>query len=465
MEDKASTGFPDDRTVGDESVDIKLRKTAGDVCDTPVGDIKVQNGSVPTGEDEKDKTVPAEKNTESLEKPREDMEPQDGEKEFDVVTKSEIRDESDLKIEKENDVISEQMEDNKPKIVPTNENNVEAEEAISKETGEKEENEEITDVSERKEEKVSAENSTEQKEDKAQKEVIIDTSEETLLNAADKVADEEKELIKHGIDSVKEIGGIAETQISDGDKIPEREDKPMESQAKQVHEIISSVETLSESQDKAIKVDKKLAESENEDISNISSVSEMEIKDSERDNRDQKTLQNKPEDISNKVEDKLTNMDQNPEQHIPENIQKNSVRIDKEHLEVTSDELMKNKLQDTVNEQGDDSEVTPVPSISISTEENGEKVKADNQDNTETLPQLESESLKENDADSGTGSAADNSSIDLNLSISSFLSKNKETGSISLQVSIKNLIFLFKITYECDPKIISKLDLCNKENY
>ena len=42
---------------------------------------------------------------------------------------------------------------------------------------------------------------------------------------------------------------------------------------------------------------------------------------------------------------------------------------------------------------------------------------------------------KERDSDSGSGSAADNSSIDLNLSISSFLSKTKEPGSVSIQVT------------------------------
>uniref|UniRef100_A0A665VVL7 non-specific serine/threonine protein kinase n=1 Tax=Echeneis naucrates TaxID=173247 RepID=A0A665VVL7_ECHNA len=40
---------------------------------------------------------------------------------------------------------------------------------------------------------------------------------------------------------------------------------------------------------------------------------------------------------------------------------------------------------------------------------------------------------KEKDSDSGSGSAADNSSTDLNLSISSFLSKTKEPGSVSIQ--------------------------------
>lgn len=429
--------------------------------------MKVQNGSVPTGEDEQGKILSAEKTRESLEKAHEDTEPQTGGKELDALTKSEIKDEPNLKTEKENDIGSEQTEDNKLKIVPTTENRVETEEAISKETGEKEEKENRTDLLESEEEKVPAENVTEQEKEKdeGQKEAIMDTSTETLPNAADKVADEEKELKKHGIDNIKEIGGIVETQISDGDEVPETEDKPVESQAKQVHEIISSEETPSESQDKAIKVDEKLAESENEDICNTSSMEETKIKDSEKDNVDQKAIQSKPEDISNKVVDKLTDMDQNSEERRAENIQENDVQIGKEHSEVSSDEIMKNKLRDTAGEQADDSEVTPVPSISISTEGNEEKVKTDNQDNNETVQQLESENLKENDADSGTGSTADNSSIDLNLSISSFLSKNKETGSISLQVSISKHIFLYKILCKCDLKIISKFDLCNKENY
>ncbi|NXW55760.1 SLK kinase, partial [Eurystomus gularis] len=409
IEDKASTILPDDKTAGEESEDIKFRKTADTVCDTTVVNRKVQNGSVPTGEDEQGEIEPAEKDAESLKKTHEDAEPQKGGKDLEVVTKSEIKDEPKLKVEKENDVRNEQTEDNNLKIVPTTENSIETREAISKETGEKEE-ENRTVLSENKKEKVLAEDTTEQKEgiDEAQKEAIIDTTTETVPTAVGKVDVEEKGLIKHGIGNIKEIHGIAETQISDGDKIPETEDKPVESQAKQVHEIISSEETLLESQDKVIKVDKKLAESENEDISNISSMEETEIKHSGKDDVDHKAIQSKPEDISNK-------------------------EVDKEHSEVTSDEITKSKLQDTVNERADDSEVTPVPRISISTEENAEKVKTDNPDKSVTLQQLESENLKENDADSGTGSTADNSSIDLNLSISSFLSKNKETGSISLQ--------------------------------
>ncbi|NXM68553.1 SLK kinase, partial [Serilophus lunatus] len=424
LSEKTESNAVDDKTTGHESEEIKFRKTADNICDTTVNDMKVQNGSVPTGEDKQGKRVQAEKNTESLEKLHENSETQEGEKELDVVTKSEIKNEPNLKTEKENSMTNDEAEGDKLKVVPTTENSVETEEGISKETGEKEE-ENRTDVSEVEEEKVPVENTdVEQKEDEAQKEATIDTTSETLPNAAVKVSDEEKELIKQGIDNIEEIGGVAETPNSDGDKIPELEDKPVGSQAEQVHEIISSEETLSGSQDKAIEVDTKLAESENEDISSISSMEETKIKDSGKDVVDQKAI--------NQVVDKQTDMDQNSGELRPENVQENNIQVDKEHSEVTPDEAMKNKLQHAVIEQADDSEVTPVPSISISTEEN-EKVKTDNQGNTETSQQLESESLKENDADSGTGSTADNSSIDLNLSISSFLSKNKETGSISLQ--------------------------------
>ncbi|NXF00659.1 SLK kinase, partial [Smithornis capensis] len=435
LSEKTGSNAVEDKTTGDESEDIKFRKTADNICNTTVNDMKVQNGSVPTGEDKQGKIVPAEKNTESLEKLHEDTEPQKGGKELDVVAKSEINNEPNLETEKENSVANDQTEGEKLKVVPATENSVEIEEGISEETGEKEEKENRTDLSEVEKEEIPVENTNiEQKEDEdeAQKEATIDTTSGSLPIAMVKVSDEEKELIEHGTGNIKEIDGIAETPISDGDKIPELEDKPVESQAEQVHEIISSEETVSESPDKVIKVDKKLAESENEDISNISSTEEAEMKDFGKDVVDQKAMQSKPEDISNKVVDKWAGMDQNSGELRPENIQENNIQIDKDHSEVTSDEVMKNKLQDTVNEQADETEVTPVPSISISTEEN-EKVKTDNQGNTEISQQPESESLKENDADSGTGSTADNSSIDLNLSISSFLSKNKETGSISLQ--------------------------------
>ncbi|NXL88781.1 SLK kinase, partial [Alectura lathami] len=431
IEEKSHTILPDDKTIEDESEDIKIRRRAESIPDAAGGDIKVQNGSVPTGEVEQGKILPVEKKAESLEEEaHEDAEPQKGREKLDAVTKSETKDEHNLETEQANDIGSEQREENKLRVVPTADNSVETGEAISEETGEKEEANRI-DLSENKNEKVTAENTIEQDKDEAEKEAIIDITAESVPGAEDQVSDEEKELIKHGIDTIKETDSIAETQISDGDKMPETADKPVESQAKQVCEIISS-EEISESQDEAIKVDKKLAESENEGVCKISSMEEPESRDSGEDGVGQKATQGEPEDISNKMVNKLAELDQNSEEHRTENIREDNIQMGREQPAVSS-EVAKSERQGTADGQAEVSELTPVPSISVSTEENDEKVKMPDQGSTETLQQLESENLKENDADSGTGSTADNSSIDLNLSISSFLSKNKETGSISLQ--------------------------------
>uniref|UniRef100_A0A8C9Z910 non-specific serine/threonine protein kinase n=1 Tax=Sander lucioperca TaxID=283035 RepID=A0A8C9Z910_SANLU len=70
-------------------------------------------------------------------------------------------------------------------------------------------------------------------------------------------------------------------------------------------------------------------------------------------------------------------------------------------------------------------------------EENGEKPtekESKNAEDEKTVPD-KAQDDKERDSDSGRGSAADTSSVDLNLSISSFLSKTKEPGSVSIQVT------------------------------
>lgn len=56
-------------------------------------------------------------------------------------------------------------------------------------------------------------------------------------------------------------------------------------------------------------------------------------------------------------------------------------------------------------------------------------------DNTEMKEETSKEEKEVQNIDSRSGSAADGSSVDLNLSISSFLSKTKEPGSVAMQVS------------------------------
>uniref|UniRef100_A0A8C5RT97 non-specific serine/threonine protein kinase n=1 Tax=Laticauda laticaudata TaxID=8630 RepID=A0A8C5RT97_LATLA len=94
---------------------------------------------------------------------------------------------------------------------------------------------------------------------------------------------------------------------------------------------------------------------------------------------------------------------------------------------------IKNHLEDSTVKQPLRHEASPVPSINVSCVESETENESMNQNNIEHTQCLDPETAKENDTDSGTGSTADNSSIDLNLSISNFLTKNKESGSISLQ--------------------------------
>uniref|UniRef100_A0A8C4WDC2 non-specific serine/threonine protein kinase n=1 Tax=Gopherus evgoodei TaxID=1825980 RepID=A0A8C4WDC2_9SAUR len=369
-------------------------------------------------------------------------------KAVDTMATLETNDKHSLKTEERRAIENEETDENKLKIAPEIENaSIQTTEVISKETGEKEEKESRTDRQENKNEGTTIEKITEQKDDgkseEVQKDEMTGSTNETLVKGAEKMADTEQEPIKNGADNAQETGSTSERQISNGDKIPGTVQKLMESRTEHVHETSSSEETQIKSGDKVTDTNQKLVESENEDVHKTSSVEETEVKDSGKvGDIDQKPKQSKTENIheTNNTEeiqiesvDKVVEPDQNSETNEPEDTQENNIQINAEHSEVPCDAPLKNKLQDPAVEQLNDSELILIPIISVSTEENEEKVKMGNQASAETIQQLEPETLKENDTDSGTGSTADNNSIDLNLSISSFLTKNKDTGSISLQ--------------------------------
>ncbi|XP_023402522.1 STE20-like serine/threonine-protein kinase isoform X1 [Loxodonta africana] len=113
--------------------------------------------------------------------------------------------------------------------------------------------------------------------------------------------------------------------------------------------------------------------------------------------------------------------------------QKATTQIETKQKEIPCKVPIKTEPQATVSSQSNEPQSVPIPSISINSEDTEDKGEIGALSKTETMLLPESENQKENDADSGTGSTADNSSIDLNLSISSFLSKTKDSGSISLQ--------------------------------
>ncbi|XP_075072302.1 STE20-like serine/threonine-protein kinase isoform X2 [Mixophyes fleayi] len=97
----------------------------------------------------------------------------------------------------------------------------------------------------------------------------------------------------------------------------------------------------------------------------------------------------------------------------------------------TDKESVETLLQDTAvsSIEGGTEPQPSVPSISVISAEGEEKENV----KPETSASGEAEIPKEIDSDSGMGSTADSGSMDLNLSISSFLTKSKESGSLSVQ--------------------------------
>lgn len=116
-----------------------------------------------------------------------------------------------------------------------------------------------------------------------------------------------------------------------------------------------------------------------------------------------------------------------------QDVREATTQTDTELKEIPCEVPIKTELEVAAASQPSEPQPVPIPSISINSEDAEKKGERDALSKTETMLPPESENQKENDTDSGTGSTADNSSIDLNLSISSFLSKTKDSGSISIQ--------------------------------
>lgn len=109
----------------------------------------------------------------------------------------------------------------------------------------------------------------------------------------------------------------------------------------------------------------------------------------------------------------------------------NIVSDEGQDVSKVSDQTVASK-DDSVKEDGEkaaqDNEIMSQDAISVQDSE------ADSETKVEHGSPAVVKSDVEKDSDSGSSSAADSNSLDLNLSISSFLSKSKEGGSISLQV-------------------------------
>ncbi|CAH2322437.1 STE20-like serine threonine- kinase [Pelobates cultripes] len=109
---------------------------------------------------------------------------------------------------------------------------------------------------------------------------------------------------------------------------------------------------------------------------------------------------------------------------------------DKEDMQSTPQENVNSNVASDAAATTKPEPLPSVPSISIVSEESKENdhvISAEKPEQSQSVEPIENP--KENDSDSGTGSTIDSGSMDLNLSISSFLTKGKESGSISIQDS------------------------------
>lgn len=327
--------------------------------------------------------------------------------------------EQNLKPEEERDQEQQQVFENK--VIKSEEEikdaTIQTMDLVSQETGEKEADIQITDN----EVELTKEDTQENlgKDEKTQKDVISDTSSAAGTNetvgvarkavendAKDAQSSDEKEMVDVGQELAKkptggpEAGGTEEVSIREIVETNEIDKKSLESEGDK--QLINSSENIVETNEEP-------RTNEVEEITDSSSTEEIEVK-SAMIHSDQKASVSETQDA-----------------------QKTTSQTDTEQKEIPCEVPIKTEPEVTTASQPSEPQPVPIPSININSEDAENKGEIAALSKTETVLLPESENQKENDTDSGTGSTADNSSIDLNLSISSFLSKTKDSGSISLQ--------------------------------
>ena len=347
-------------------------------------------------------------------------------KENNIMITSETNTEQNLKPEEETDQEKQQIFENKfIKSEEIEDTTVQAMDLVSEETGEKEadiqaiENE-VEFTKEDTQEKLG-------KEDKTEKDTISDTSKVIGTNEAEDVAQRatENSAADAQRSDGKEVGDVGQTLAIKSTEGPEAGGTEKVS----VEEKVETNET-----------DKKSIDGKGEEQLISSSENTLEASEEVRTNEVEITESSGTE--GTEVRSVVTDTDQKALERETPDVHKATTQMDTEQKEIPCDVPAKAEPQVTAASQPTEPQPVPIPSININPEYAENKGEICALSKTETmLP--ESENQKENDTDSGTGSTADNSSIDLNLSISSFLSKTKDSGSISLQVSVYGPLFGF----------------------
>ncbi|XP_053439128.1 STE20-like serine/threonine-protein kinase isoform X1 [Nycticebus coucang] len=324
----------------------------------------------------------------------------------DNLKSGEERDQEEQQIFDNRHITSEEIKDTTIQII----------DLVSLETGEKEADTQTIDS----EIRLKKEDSQEElrKDDKTQKDVISDINNMIGINetvdvqkvveniAEDTRSNDGKEVVEVGqklINKPEEDPEAAVTKEVSGKEIVDTNEIDQESvEAKNKEQLINSSENISETIEEP-------GTNEVEEITESSGIEELE------------------------VGSVVADTDQQSSGSETGDAHKTTSQIDTEKEEILCEVPIKTEPHVTVASQPSEPQPVPIPSININSGDGENKGEIGALSTTETVPPPESETQKENDTDSGTGSTADNSSIDLNLSISSFLSKTKDSGSISLQ--------------------------------
>lgn len=371
------------------------------------------------------------------------------EKEISIVA-SDSDIEPGLKRETGRDLTEDSVVDNKQKVIlETESSNVEITETVSKEIEEKDiqdkkTGKEILTEGVKEITELQGDNKCDEsalKEPEGQKNEVIFRNEESLAKRTDKI----QEQVTEGTCSAPEAGGVGESRITDADKMHGNTQKPTENIVEETWETAPSLPSLIKSEGTVMDSQPQPIVGDRQDPCETSAIKETEVgilektadleqrpieSDTEHNQETERT-----EESNNGYVDKVGEPDNTPGT-TPEENHSNNIQIGTDLSPGSSDAQL--KPDSSADEQPCEHELSPIPNISISCADKEIEDKLSNQGNVENSQHLDPQNAKENDADSGTGSTADNSSIDLNLSISSFLSKNKDGGSISLQVRVNH---------------------------
>ncbi|KAM6183302.1 STE20-like serine/threonine-protein kinase isoform 2-T2 [Erethizon dorsatum] len=323
-----------------------------------------------------------------------------------------------LKSEEERDQEEQQLLENKlVKSEDSKDTTIQTVDLVSQETGEKEVDIHVIDS-----EVVHTKGDTQEKlgEDKTQKDVISDTNNVVGRNEETDVAQKAAENSTEGVqsDDGKEVVEGAQKLISKGTEGPEA------SGAEEVPPITEITETND--------IDQKFVEDKHEKQLPINAENILDTSEEPGTNEvEEVTESSSTEEIE--VRSAVIDTDEEAVGSETQDAHKAVPQIDTEKKEIPHEVPTKTEPQVPAASQPSEPQPVPIPSININSEDAENKGEIGALSKTETILLPEPESQKENDTDSGTGSTADNSSIDLNLSISSFLSKTKDNGSMSLQ--------------------------------